>query len=239
MSQEKFKNMSGYKLALIYGYTPNLLGLCGPRKKSEKKIISDFILGKKIPKKKIEKIIRDFRAAYPYFQLISKSNNIKNPMNNKAVMAYWLGNEYLEKVREKDFKEFAKKTFSLKKFPRGSVPHHSFHVLNIGRIGGKLNENLLDVCLVKWGKVRQIANGKSQKVKVLVSGYEPLEKKNGKFYLGKPTEKEVVWNKLLAPELKVGDWVSIHWENVMEKLTRKDLENLKKYTEINLRAYSK
>lgn len=227
----------GHKTALIYGYIPNALGLCGPKKMTEKGIISEFLAGRKISDKKLRKIIENFKAASAYYQLIAKANNKEDFLEEKIVRAYWIGNDFLLNVRQKDFEVMAKENFFLGDFPKGSMPHHSFHVLNIGRIGGKLSENLLDFCLIKWGKVRQIANSKSQKVKVLVADYEPLKKRNGKFYLERNIEKEVIWNKLLAPELKVGDWVSIHWGNIMEKLTSEDSGNLKKYTKINLEAY--
>ena len=224
MSQQNFRNMSGYKLALIYGYTPNLLGLCGPKEKSKRKTISEFLSGKKVSEKKIREIIESFKAACPYYRLIAKSNNKKDFLDERVVRAYWIGNELLPKV---------------KKLSSDFLPHHSFHVLNVGTLSGKLDENLLDCCLIKWGRVRNIKYQKSniKKLKVLIDNYQPLEKKGKKFALGNPVEKEVVWNKLLAPKLEVGDWVSIHWQNIMEKLSEKDLKNLKKYTKINLEAY--
>jgi hydrogenase maturation factor len=36
------------------------------------------------------------------------------------------------------------------------------------------------------------------------------------------------------PKVKVGDFVSFHWDLALEKLTKKDLENLKKYTQLSI-----
>ncbi len=218
--------MMEYKTTFIYGYVPNALGLCGPKEGTEKIIISEFLAGKNISDEKLRKIIENFKAAFAYYQLIAKANNKKDCLEEKIVRAYWIGNECLEKAE---------------KLPSGSLPHHSFHVLNVGTLSGKLDENLLDCCLIKWGRVKKlkIKNKKSKINKVVVDNYQPLEKKGKKFVLGKPVEKEVAWNKLLTPELEAGDWVSIHWGSIMEKLTSEDLGNLKKYTKINLEAYFK
>lgn len=224
--------MSGHRTALIYGYAPNLLGLCGPKEKLEKRIILDFIAGKKVSKKKVKEIIKNFKSAYSYYQLVAAANNIENPLDEKVVRAYWMGNELLKKVKMKDFKAMTGERFSLRSIPCGSLPHHSFHVLNIGTLAGKLAENLFDFCLIKWGRVVEI-----KKDKVAVDSCQPLEKGQGKFQLGKPIRKIVIWNKLLLPKLEIGDWVSVHWGNAIERLSKKELENLRKYTEMNLKAY--
>lgn len=116
--------------------------------------------------------------------------------------------------------------------------------MNVGTINGKFKKELLDVCLIKWGKIGKIGNPKPEirnsklEVKVVVDNYQPLENKGGKFYLGGLQRREIIWNKLLIPKLKIGDWVSIHWGYVIERLSKEDLANLKKYTKVNISALS-
>ncbi|MBI2626595.1 MAG: hypothetical protein HYW69_03320 [Candidatus Nealsonbacteria bacterium] len=224
--------MPALRLSLIYGFRPNALGLCGPQEEKNKKIISDFIGGKDIPEKTMRAIIENFRGAYPYYQMVASASKIKDPLSERAVRAYWTGSSDLEKARFADFEKMAKDRFFLKKIPAGSLPHHSFHVLNVGRINGKLREDLLDVCLVKWGRVKKIFGSE-----VSVDNYEELKKRKNTFYFAPKSVKEVAWDKKLVQNLKIGDWVSIHWRNVIEKLNKESVRNLKKYTKINLRAY--
>ncbi|MDO8601476.1 MAG: DUF6390 family protein [bacterium] len=224
--------MPALRLSLIYGLRPNALGLCGPQEEKNKKIISEFIGGKDIPEMTLRLISKNFRGAYPYYQLVAGANSIKDSLSERAVRAYWTGSGDLEKVKFADFERMARDRFFLKKIPAGSLPHHSFHVLNVGRVNGKLRENLLDVCLVKWGRVKKI-NGSE----VSVDNYQGLKKRGKTFYLAPKSVKEITWDQKSAPDLKIGDWVSIHWHNVIEKLDRESIKNLKKYTKINLRAY--
>lgn len=224
--------MPDFRLSLIYGFRPNALGLCGPQDKKNKKIIAEIIQGSHISDNKARAIAKNFKGAHPYYELIAKANHLKDPLSREAVGAYWIGSGILERVRFADFERMAKDKFFFQNIPLGSLPHHSFHVLNIGRINGKLEEHLLDYCLVKWGRVAKIKGSK-----VIVDNYEELKKRKGAFYFALKTEKEVVWDKRIAPDLEIGDWVSIHWQNIIEKINAEQLKNLKKYTRINLRAY--
>ena len=44
------------------------------------------------------------------------------------------------------------------------------------------------------------------------------------------SEKEIDWDKDLLPKIKTGDWVSFHWNQVVEVLKDEDRRNLEKYT---------
>ncbi|MBU2564195.1 hypothetical protein KKA23_01285 [Patescibacteria group bacterium] len=205
--------MLGIKIAILYGLKPHELGFCGPQEEKNKGILSQYINGKNIDKKKIKELLKEFEGAYPYYELIAKSNNIKDPFNKQVIRAYWIGNKLLEKVK--------------------SNAHHSFHVLIIGSVTGRieLKGELLDICRVGWGRVKE----RSPKLKVEYQSF--VGKKQLK--LGELVYKEIEWNKAFLPNLKVGDWVSFHWNQAIEILNKKDIENLKKYTQISLDAYNK
>jgi hydrogenase maturation factor len=69
----------------------------------------------------------------------------------------------------------------------------------------------------------------------LIVEYQPLLKER-KWFLGKPIKRRIFWFKSILPKLKVGDFVSFHWDLVLEKLSETDLRNLKKYTELSVQT---
>jgi hypothetical protein len=240
--------MPGLKIAALYGIYPHKLGFCGPQKKSVNEALFDFVSGKRISIKKIKKILENFSGAYPYYCLIAKSNKIKDPFNENVVKAYWLGNSLLEKVKTEDLRKMITKDFSkpgllpkktalkkAKEIPENSKPHHSFHVLVIGSVTGrvKLGGKLLDLCRVGWGEVIKELRIKNQEARVLVR-HQPLAG-NKILKLGKPVKKEIFWDKNLVPKIKIGDWVSFHWDHLVQKLKKGEVENLKKYTSFTLK----
>lgn len=242
--------MSGLKLAALYGFWPHQLGFCGSQRKKEKELLFNYLSGKKISEQKIRKILEGFKGAFSYYKLIAKSNNIEDPFDEKVVKAYWIGNQLLEKVSVNDLrkmivKDFGKPGLLLKKIaekkakeiPETSKPHHSFHVFLLGSVTGKivLEGQLLDFCRIGWGKVIKKLKSKNQRAKILVK-YQPLIKENKKFRFEKPIKKEVFWEKTFLPKVKIGDWVSIHWNYAVQVLDSKDLANLKKYTQITINS---
>jgi len=239
--------MRGLRLAARYGIWPLRLGFCGPPKKRAKIALYKYLQGKERNKEKIKEILREFKGAFPYYSLIAKSNSIKDPFAERVVKAYWIGNDLLEKVKIFDLRrviaeDFSKpgllsKEIALKKaqeIPDNSKPHHSFHVLIIGSITGRvlLKGKLLDLCRIGCGKVKS-----SEKNKIKVE-YQPLIGKK-KLKLGKPIKKTIFWDKNLVSKIKIGDWVSFHWNHLVQKLKREDINNLKKYTKKTLRALAK
>lgn len=237
--------MPGLKLAAGYSYPPANLGFCGTRIKNTPSVLVDFIQGKSISLIKIRKILENFEASYPYLQLIARVNKISDPFNNQVVEAYWLGNNLLDKVKLIDLKklilnDFTKPRLLSKKeaekrvgqIPAKAKPHHSFHVLVLRSITGKVKfrGRLYDLCRISWGKVMEIKN---RKLKVKT---RPLLIKNNKFLLGKEKEAEIDWNKKFLPEVKKGDRISFHWNFACQIINKKKEENLLKYTLLNIKA---
>lgn len=249
--------MSGVRISALYGFYPHRLGFCGPQEKEAKKTIFDYLSGKKISEKKIRKILQEFKAAYPYYQLIARSNRVSDPFDEKVVRAYWIGNELLEKVPLKSLKEMIIKKFSgpgllplkiawerAKRIPVGSIAHHSFHVLTIGSITGRINltGKLLDFCRIGWGRIKERRTQnvefkiRSKETEKFLVEYEPLVERNKGFRLGKPKIREFSLNKHFVKGVKIGDWVSLHWGQVIEVLNKKDLSNLSKYTKLTVNS---
>lgn len=238
--------MSGIRRSIIYGLVPHNLGFCGPEV-NETELFMKYLAGE-ADEEKVRPILQKFEAAYAYYELIAASNGIKDPLADGVVEAYWIGNKLLDNVPVDSLKEMIKDKFSrpglLKKevaeekakiVPVGAVAHHSFHVLINGPVAGRivLEGKLLDLCRVSWGRIEKITDYElritDSKIKIIVE-YQPLVGEE-RLRLGEPVEKEIDWNPELAPDLKIGDRVSFHWNQVCEVLSEEQVENLEKYTE--------
>jgi len=227
--------MQGLKVAALYSFPPGRFGLCGMGEETSHEIL-DFLKGKRVPN--IKEILETFEGSLFYYKLIAKENKISDYFNEKVVRAYWIGNELLEKVRISKLREMIAKEFKrpnlAKKLPKNSRAHHSFHVLVSGPIKKDLimTEGMRDLCKISWGKILKIEDCKLEIANLIVE-YQPLLKEK-KWFLGRPIKRRVFWFKSLLPKIKIGDFISFHWDLALEKLSKEDLENLKKYTNLSI-----
>jgi hypothetical protein len=209
--------MQGLKIAALYSFPPGRFGLCGMGEESSHEIL-DFLKGEKVPN--IKEILETFEGSLFYYKLIAKENKISNHFDERIVRAYWIGNELLEKVRISKLREVVEK--NLKK-PKLAEPMKRDLIMT---------EGMKDLCKISWGKILKIEDCKMQIANLIVE-YQPLLKER-KWFLGKPIKRRIFWFKSILPKVKVGDFVSFHWDLALEKLTKKDLENLKKYTQLSI-----
>ena len=150
--------MEGLKTAIRYSIKPHQLGLCGPQKGNTAQILLDFLSGKDAPEKKVREILEQFEGSYAYYKLIAKSNNIGDPFDEQVVRAYWIGNELLNNVPVKELRKMIQERFKMpekaKLIPGWAKPHHSFHVMMIGSVTGriKFNDRLRKLCVISWRK---------------------------------------------------------------------------------------
>ena len=243
--------MQGIRIAALYGFYPHRLGFCRLQKNSAKKTLLDYLSGEKISEQKIRKVLETFKGSFFYYKLIAKSNGIEDPFEEKVVKAYWIGNQLLERVpidslRKMIIKEFSGPGFLLKEIaekkasgvPLTSKAHHSFHVLVIGSVSGRLvlKGNLLDICRIGWGRVIGYEKKKTENIYRVIIEYQPLQERKKKYYLGKPIHKIVFWDKKFIPEIKIGDRIATHWNYIVQVLGIKDLVNLEKYTQVTVNS---
>ncbi|MFC1726982.1 DUF6390 family protein [Patescibacteria group bacterium] len=243
--------MSGLKLAAIYGFPPFKLGFCGPEGEESLDSLIGFIKGEKVLAEKSRKILSRFVAAYPYYRLIANSNRIKNPFDKKVVEAYWLGNQLLDNIPPSALKKMILNDFyqpglpdriQLKKtvatIPAAAKAHHSFHVLFIGSVTGKVEftDKVRDICRIGWGRVNKIKN-QSAGWRIKIKN-RPLKQQNDRYYLAEETKKEINWDRDFVPQVKIGDIVSFHWGQACQVLNKKEVENLEKYTQLNIKAFN-
>ena len=222
-----------------YAFGPNRLHYCGPARNTE---MRDYIndessdLG-------LREILRDFDTMYPYLLHIARANNIADPLDDRVVEAYWVGNELLDRVSKNDLywhlvdnlslKKKLGKSFALveEKVAGGAVPHHSFHVLDIWKRTGFIEREhtleSMDECRVSWGRVTGVLGPH------ITVAREPLYFKDGKLMLGNAEPRALI-RRLEAEydieQLVAGDIVSMHWGVICEVLSHRQAANLKKYT---------
>lgn len=219
-----------------YAFMPNRLGYCGGS--DERGLFESCVAHQPTPE--LGAWARTFEGAYPYLALIAGANSLPDPLDDRVVEAYWIGNELLEGVamaplyaslRERFGPRLSPKMLDLVlgKVPAGAVPHHSFHVIDICRRTGTLAEQLdvLDNCRIAWGQVRSVAD---EHLEVIV---RPLAFIGGRLAFGSPEIRRVtsaIEGQGFVPDAGPGDWVSIHWGWACDVLSPRQVENLRRYT---------
>jgi hypothetical protein len=223
-----------------YAFPPNQLGYCGPDAAGQ--LLEQAASGVDDPD--LRRLLRGFEGAWPYLELIAGVNGLADPLDARVVEAYWVGNPLLDRVRpslmgrslEERFRGRAAGSWSrlADAVPAGAVPHHSFHVLGVypwvGLLrGGRVDEPLqvLDRCRVRWGQVVAVYADRA------AVRSRPLVWDGRSLLLGPPREETAqvrLDGRALAGVLTPGDWCSLHWDWVCERLDRRGLAALRHYS---------
>ncbi|MFC1646704.1 DUF6390 family protein [Patescibacteria group bacterium] len=236
-----FLKRNGLSVCAKYAYPPNSLSFCGPNKTSD---LLGYVTRGSVDQG-LGDMLNRFQTLSPYLKLISTANLVKDPYDLKVVEAYWIGNNYLDKVRGKRYYNFIVDDIKLKKYlkapnldlvnnlPNG-YPNHNFHVLNIFLHTGIEKESytlpVIDKCRISWGQVlsKTEYNSQDNQYKYIVKT-KPLMTTGSQLVFGPPIVKTVS-SKL--PFYKVGQDVSIHWDTICEVLDEVKLRNLDKYSQV-------
>ena len=224
-----------------YAYGPNRLGYCGPDAADE--LLGEAAEGGDL--RRIRELAAGFEGAYPYLELIARSNAIADPLDDRVVEAYWLGNDLLDRVPANGFGESVEERFRPRvrasswrwlatKAPAGARPVHAFHVLDIfpvtGMLRGGPSEDILrtiDDCRIRWGRVRDRIGAD------LLVDAVPLEYRDGQLRLGAPRAETIRgWQDGLGfiDDVAPGDLVSIHWDWACERLDERSAATLRAWT---------
>ena len=231
-------DQAGAHMFVRYAYPPNALGYCGPdsfRDYAEAGVVDQGLV----------KQVQAFSGAWPYLELIATGCGISDPLDQRVVEAYWVGNDLLDRVAlgqlgdsmaERFRKQVGNKfQFLAEGVLAGGVPHHSFHVFGVYPWVGLLGNDrmtkhaltVLDRCRVRWGKVIA-AHGDQTTVESRPLGWD------GRLLsLGEPateTARLALDGTMLAGDIGPGDWVALHWDWVCDKLTDRQLRALRTYT---------
>ncbi|MGI9609133.1 MAG: DUF6390 family protein, partial [Acidimicrobiia bacterium] len=192
----------------------------------------------------LRQLVGAFEGAYPYLELIAAASRIRDPLDERVVEAYWIGNRLLmgvdmalmggsmtERFRKKAGRNWDRVAEAVW---AGGLAHHSFHVFAVYPWAGFMREGrideplrVMDRCRIRWGKVAAV-DGDTVTVRS-----RRLVWADGALVLAQP-EAEVV-QASPAATVSVGDWVSLHWEWVCDRLTARQLANLRGFSAHHLR----
>jgi hypothetical protein len=228
-----------------YAFPPNFHGSCGP---PNSRTLFEYG-ATAVVDAGLRDLARQFAGAWPYLELIAWANGLTDPLDSRVVEAYWVGNGLLDRVGARPLGDSMDERFRLRTGRQfvnlaeavlaGGMPHHSYHVFCIYPWVGLLGDDrryeqalmVLDRCRIRWGRVRAVYPSQ------LVVDCAPLLFEHGELVLGTP-RPEVVERTLdgvgLVPEFAVGDWVSMHWEWVCDRLSPRQLSALRHYTALHL-----
>lgn len=234
----------GAVLCSRYAYMPNKLQYCGGDDNLnlfEYAATGQSDVG-------LTEILEDFATLYPYLKLIAEANKIEDIFDYRVSEAYWLGNNLLTQVQKSKLYEHLVDAQELKKklkpelfakvvgtIPEGALPHHNFHVISVPKRTGHYpvehTVETMDACKISWGQVKKVENDK------VVVEYYPLVHEDNKLALGAAKDKWCQWQKndsSFVADLRAGDWVTIHWDWVCDKITEVQRQNLKYYTQLSI-----
>lgn len=245
MAEPAGEPMGGALRFARYAYPPNELGYCGPD--ASRQLLEQVAAG--AGDGDLRRLARGFEGAWPYLCLIAGANGIADPLDDRVVEAYWVGNDLLARVSprllgdslDERFRARAGWSWARLSAPLldGALPHHSFHVFAVYPWLGLLREGpvdaplrVLDRCRVRWGRVLSTAGG------LAVVRSRLLTWDGRALGLGEPVDEQVVVSTDdlgLAGPVEPGDWVSLHWDWVCERLDARSLAALRDHTARQLR----
>ncbi|PIN84138.1 hypothetical protein COV61_01040, partial [Candidatus Micrarchaeota archaeon CG11_big_fil_rev_8_21_14_0_20_47_5] len=226
----------GVLLSAKFAFPPNSFGYCGKN--------SFFHAMKRKDCRLLKTELKHFRAHYAYLKLIASENGCF-PFDRRAVNAFWIGNKLLENISQKALKHFiAKELFAGKNsqragklannLPKGTLPHHSFHVLYVNFLSNKVRRNTANYnkCCITSGKI--LSCGEKT---VLVERFS-ICRKGGRLALGRRKENIVLERAgvRLVGKIKKGDLLAIHWGMAVKKISAREAAELKGCTQRNIGA---
>lgn len=235
------RSHDGLRLCARYALPTTDRRFCGPDAAPD--ALRSFLLGDGEAEAAI-KALRSFEALYPYLEVLAEASGL-DPFDEEVVEAYWLGNRILEADWRNLYPRLIRtlsgrglpRSFSerlVENLPEGAIPHHTFHVLfvGVGAVTGHVPTTLpnMDSCRVSWGAVVGVEGS------LLRVSRRPLEWTGGAFSLGQPVEGEVDRDNRLLPGLSKGDYVAIHWDTAVDRLTESKQGNLWRWTDAALKA---
>lgn len=198
-----------------YAFAPNQLGYCGP---ADAGALLEGRTGVRF-----RALAKQFEGAWPQLRVIAAATGTADPLDREVVEAYWVGNRLLDRAGGAD----------------DGLPHHSFQVFCHYPWAGLLHDErrtehalqVLDQCRIRWGKVISAAGGQ------VVVESRPLVWDGVRLGLGLPSRDTAtlgLGNVELIEPLRPGDWVSLHWGWVCDRLSPPQLVALRHYSAYHL-----
>jgi Family of unknown function (DUF6390) len=211
----------GAVLFARYAYPPNALGYCGPD--------GAGAMLRPGAAAEIERRARQFEGAWSYLELIAECSDIADPLDERVVEAYWVGNDLLDLVEPDDLVARLSDRFrgqlggTWREASDRARAHHSFQVFEVypwagllGSAGTPTAVNVLDRCRIRAGRVIEVAGEQA------VVESRPLSWDGGALAVSSAHQERVGWSVdglSLVDGLSAGDRVALHWDWVCDVLT--------------------
>ncbi|MFJ4918851.1 DUF6390 family protein [Streptomyces sp. NPDC088725] len=211
----------GALLFARYAYPPNELGYCGPADAAAL-LRPDATDG-------IEQRAREFEGAWSYLEFIAETAGIPDPLDERVVEAYWIGNDLLDRVDPVALLARMRERFrgqlggTWRESGDRALAHHSFQVFEVypwarllGAGGNPTALSVLDRCRIRTGLVLHV-DGEAATVRS-----RPLTWDGTMMSAGPWQEEAVRWSTggmSLLDDLSPGDRVALHWDWVCDLLT--------------------
>ncbi len=231
--------VDGAILFARYAYPPNELGYCGPPDNSA---LFQYGASGTVDRGLIQ-LAQAFNGAWPYLEFIARATQVSSPLDRRVVEGYWLGGPLLDRIDMTTFgnalfDRFRKQagtrgwSFLAEAVPEGAVPDHNFHVFGVypwvgllrtGRAANPLEH--LDKCRIRWGQVVSV-DGDQVTVLSRPLAYDGLRLSLGDARL--ETVQGSADGVSLVTGFRPGEWVSMHWNWVCDRLSRRQLQLLRR-----------
>jgi Family of unknown function (DUF6390) len=228
-----------------YAYPPNALGLCGAE---ESRTLLEYGT-EGASDQGLAELARAFEGAWPYLTLIAGANGIHDPLDPRVVEAYWVGNGLLDRVSPRLLARHVEDRFKgrvgrawrgiVDAVAAGAVPHHTFHVFAVYPWLGLLRTGVVDEPLSVLDRCRttpalvERVDGES------VTALAPSLRWDGRRLTLGPWERRRAGfgqDGLAFVSPRPGDWVSLHWDFVCDRLTFAQATMLRRANERALTA---
>jgi Family of unknown function (DUF6390) len=229
--------LNGATMFARYAYPPNVLGYCGPED------ASPLLNRDSDAEALIARHAREFEGAWTYLELIASAAAIADPLDERVVEAYWVGNDLLDGIDPVATLAELRRRFvgqnDASWMP--GLPHHSFHVFTVYPWVGLLSRaanravavSVLEQCRIRWGEVLAV-EGDRLRVRS-----QPLTFIDGRLDLGPDRDETAAWSvdgTSVLPAIAVGDHVALHWDWVCDVLDERQLSELESRSACQLAA---
>ncbi len=222
----------GALLFARYAYPPNALGYCGPA--GADAMLSPDATGE------IERRARRFEGAWSYLQLIAEGSGIADPLDERVVEAYWLGNDLIDNVDPAWLVDQLRVRFrgqlggSWQQASTRAHPHHTFQVFEVYPWAERLKPDpaaptngvaveILDRCRIRTGRVLE------------VTGEQALVESRSLMWDGvhlttaEPAKEVAAWSvdgSTLLDGLSPGDRVALHWDWICDVISAEQVRRV-------------
>lgn len=233
--------VGGVPLAARFSLATNRLRYCGPAE-AETPLYAAITRGESLAEAR--RALLGFEALAPYLEAIARKHR-RDPFDPEVVEAYWVGNELLRPFGRREFealldalvgrglpRSLADRLKS--RLPEHPVPHHAFHVcfVGVGEVTGHVATTVanMEACRPSWAEVLGVEHGK------LHLSRSVLGLRDGRVALLPAARGEVPFDPQVLPHVGRGDVVALHWGWPAYVLSKDQLLQLQRYTQLALQA---